>query len=511
MTLEWVLLLAKTLRRYLKKLSTHTVKNIYIKKLSTLQIAMFTFVALLFPVGTSFAAPVCVGGDIGVLDWNARDWPDPLNPTNASGDYVPTLTNTETNIGGVGGIDMTFTFSSDTTNANFIRSLENYADANGATGVDTINDDVTLVGPGGGEAGLAAVVNPTDTAGNPIDMDIFLDITFSDTLAGLEVTISDIDASGTREDIMTVTGFYMGIPVYPTLSVNPVTTATFTIGGINNNVATAIPGSGNRSPTLNPEDATLVVSFDQPIDSYQIIYGDNNEAGGNIGGLRGTSMANQFEFCQAFDIGGTVYTDADGDGAFSAGDTVLSGVTVELYDATGTILLETTTTLADGSYAFIDKAPESYVIRETDPSGYVSVTDSVGANDNEIPVTLTNSDLTNQDFLDILSADLRVVKDDSSLTYTPGTSGTYTITVTNLGPADVLNATVLDNLPAGISLTGPVTCVATGSASCTVSIGTTGGISFTDTAVSITADPTGTVNFVTYTVPVTFSNDMADY
>ena len=121
------------------------------------------------------------------------------------------------------------------------------------------------------------------------------------------------------------------------------------------------------------------------------------------------------------------------------------------------------------------------------------------------------ADNTATDITDIPLANLVVSKDDGALTYTPGDSGVYTIIVTNLGPDSVVGAVLTDNLPAGVTLSGPVTCVATGSASCTASTGVATDTSFTDTAIDITADATGTVNFVTYSVPVTFSNDMTAY
>lgn len=121
------------------------------------------------------------------------------------------------------------------------------------------------------------------------------------------------------------------------------------------------------------------------------------------------------------------------------------------------------------------------------------------------------ADNTATDNTEIPISDLQVTKDDGSLTYTPGDTGTYTITVTNLGPSDVSGATVTDTLPAGVTLSGQVTCVATGSASCTSPLAAVGDTSFTDATINITADATGTVNFVTYTVPVSFSADMADY
>ena len=457
------------------------------------------FLLFFLHAGGSFAAPQCVGGTIEMLDWNTRDWPDSINGSNSSGDFSSTLSHTETNIGGV---DFTFDFSSDFSDAIFQRSMENYADANG-TSPDSITDTPLVVGPGGGQEGLSVIVNPTDLSGTPIDLDVILDVTLSEAVSAIEVTLSDIDESGTRQDQVTIVGSFMGNIVYPVLSVNPTTTATFTIGGANNNIATAIPGAGNRSPTLNPEDATLIVNFTQPVDSYQIIYADANEIAGSVGGLRGITMANEFQVCPAFNISGSVYTDADSDGDFRAGDTALSGVTVELYDATGTTLLETTTTLADGSYVFTGKAPESYVIRETDLNGYVSITDSVGANDNEIPVTLTNADITNRDFLDIPTADLSVTKDDSSLTYTPGGSFAYTIGVSNGGPLGANGATIVDTLAAWATTVTWTCGTETGGAICP---NANGAGSLNETIAVFPANRS-----LTYTISGTYSTDMTVY
>jgi uncharacterized repeat protein (TIGR01451 family) len=447
-----------------------------------------------------YAAPQCVGGTTSTLDWNTRDWPDSLNPTNSSGDFSSTLLHTETN---VGGIDFTFDFGADFSDAIFQRSLENYADANG-TSPDPITDTPLVVGPGGGQEGLSVIVNPTDLSGNAIDLDVILDVTLSQAVSALEVTLSDIDESGTRQDQVTVVGSYMGSIVYPVLSVNPVTTATFSIGGANNNIATANPGAGNRSPTLNPEDATLIVNFTQPVDSYQIIYADANEVAGSVGGLRGITMANEFQICPAFSLSGTVFEDADGDGVFSAGDTVISGATVELYDSSGTTLLDTVTTLADGSYGFVDNPPESYIVREVDPAGYVSVTDADGGvNTNEIAVTLTTADIIDRDFLDIPSANLSVSKDDSALTYTPGTNFSYTIVVANAGPAAANGATLVDTLPAWA--TGATwTCGSvTGGAVCP---NASGAGSINETIATFPANSS-----VTFTISGIYSTDMSAY
>ena len=83
-------------------------------------------------------------------------------------------------------------------------------------------------------------------------------------------------------------------------------------------------------------------------------------------------------------ISGHVYSDNDGSGGFTGGDTALSGVTVQLYldnDGDGTLsagdtLEETTITLTDGAYEFPGVVPGAYLVVESDPSGYGSSADS---------------------------------------------------------------------------------------------------------------------------------------
>jgi len=104
------------------------------------------------------------------------------------------------------------------------------------------------------------------------------------------------------------------------------------------------------------------------------------------------------------------------------------------------------------------------------------------------------------------TADLTITKDDGSLTYTPGGTGTYTIIVTNGGPDDVVGATIADNLPDGVTLSGSWTCASSAGSSCSAASGG----SAAGTAVNLTADILngGTI---TVTVPVNFSANMSDY
>jgi sarcosine oxidase gamma subunit len=77
-------------------------------------------------------------------------------------------------------------------------------------------------------------------------------------------------------------------------------------------------------------------------------------------------------------IGGTVYTDLTGNG-LTSDDTVLSGVTVDLYKDvngdgvfdTGDTLYETTVSAANGTYSFTNVPPGKYIVVEVAPNGYI--------------------------------------------------------------------------------------------------------------------------------------------
>ncbi|RYD36137.1 MAG: hypothetical protein EOP85_18480, partial [Verrucomicrobiaceae bacterium] len=96
-------------------------------------------------------------------------------------------------------------------------------------------------------------------------------------------------------------------------------------------------------------------------------------------------------FYQAGSISGTVLADIDNN---DSGDEPVSGVTLTLKDASGNDIdsdslasgVQPTTTVTDssGAYIFVNLLPGSYRIVETQPSGYLSVGDVDGANNNTI-------------------------------------------------------------------------------------------------------------------------------
>lgn len=101
--------------------------------------------------------------------------------------------------------------------------------------------------------------------------------------------------------------------------------------------------------------------------------------------------------------------------------------------------------------------------------------------------------------------DISVTK--SSLNdFVPGGNDTYTIVVTNAGPAEANNLAVSDNFPDGVTLNGNWTCTATAGSSCNSGSGGASGDSSISLNVSVIAGGQATI-----TVPVVYSTDPADF
>jgi uncharacterized repeat protein (TIGR01451 family) len=178
---------------------------------------------------------------------------------------------------------------------------------------------------------------------------------------------------------------------------------------------------------------------------------------------------------------------------------VCSGVNGGVCPASGVGSLNEAITLPEGGIV-------TFVLTGTAPASPVQLQNTVtvalpqGATD---PAPGNNSSIDSNPILPL--ADLTITKSGTPNPYAPGQPITYTITVTNLGPADVSNARVQDVLPP--ELAGPFswTCAASGPGASCVPAGT-GSI---DTLVSL-ASGTSVVFTLTGPAPPTAQQDLAN-
>jgi uncharacterized repeat protein (TIGR01451 family) len=134
-------------------------------------------------------------------------------------------------------------------------------------------------------------------------------------------------------------------------------------------------------------------------------------------------------------IGDFVFVDANGDHKQSAGETGFLGATVELYNATGTTKLQTTSTDGSGKYLFSGLESGGYKVKFILPSGKTFVTPNTGTSTEDSDAgTGGFSSVINIDVVKLLGDILR-----NNLTIDAGVKadcninpGTLTTTIPNL-------------------------------------------------------------------------------
>ena len=177
-------------------------------------------------------------------------------------------------------------------------------------------------------------------------------------------------------------------------------------------------------------------------------------------------------------IGDTLFWDVDNNGgsAPSGADKPLAGVTVKLTYTTPAGVEKTLTTVTDenGKYSFKDLAPGDYVVtvdkaslatvcpectaQTHAPSGDLTASESQELSLTS-KVTLSPGAMTNndQDWAFTGVANTAIVKAIAEPTevpvggFTPGTSVTYTLTLTNEGPSPATGVIAQDKLPSGVT------------------------------------------------------------
>lgn len=177
-------------------------------------------------------------------------------------------------------------------------------------------------------------------------------------------------------------------------------------------------------------------------------------------------------------IGDTLFWDVDNNGgsAPSGPDKPLAGVTVTLTYTTPAGVEKTLTTVTDenGKYSFKDLAPGDYVVTvdkaslatvcpECTAQTHAPSGDLTAAEGQELSltskVTLSPGAMTNNDqdwaFTGVANtAIVKAIADPTEVPaggFTPGTSVTYTLTLTNEGPSPATGVIAQDKLPSGVT------------------------------------------------------------
>jgi hypothetical protein len=120
------------------------------------------------------------------------------------------------------------------------------------------------------------------------------------------------------------------------------------------------------------------------------------------------STGNNFLDTILYSVSGQIRYDSDNDGNLGDADNGLAGASVALFTdpngdgnpADGVQVGVAVTTTGTGNYTFPNVVPGKYVVVETNPAGYISTADSAGANDDSVPLTITNANSTGNNFLD---------------------------------------------------------------------------------------------------------------
>lgn len=201
-------------------------------------------------------------------------------------------------------------------------------------------------------------------------------------------------------------------------------------------------------------------------------------------------------------ISGVVFNDANGNGTLDDGEGGLASVTVQLQDADGNVL-EETTTAADGNYAFTGLAGGAYSVSQSLLPGSVATTPL------QVDVTLAESGAETVNFGQVVSADLRV-----DMTYSVNNKKIiFAITVTNDGPADALDAALTDVLPDTVAYVSAIstqgTCAGGKTVNCSFGTIASGGSATVTIQVNRVNTKEAVVNTATVTSSI-FDIDMAD-
>ena len=192
-------------------------------------------------------------------------------------------------------------------------------------------------------------------------------------------------------------------------------------------------------------------------------------------------------------FGDRVWRDVNGDGVQDAGEPGLAGVDVTLSD--GAAFNVSTTTVADGTYGFVDIPPGAYTVgidTASLPVGVIPTYDLDGTGTaHSTALTLApGDDRSDVDFGYQPLTDLRITKSVSPASRNGSGNLIYLIEVENLGPSEATGVTVTDNLPPELAAVATAGCAEDPGGVPTCTLGTIapgGSASYEITATIVTA------------------------
>ncbi len=205
------------------------------------------------------------------------------------------------------------------------------------------------------------------------------------TPGGVSTTVSDLRGHVAQGDTVTANFTIAAgttVPVQLSLVAYEAPTSSYSSSNaylqVITSVATGTYGPGTYSQTVTIPNSYFQVNFvcgaalpQLELNGSHVDYNfENRLDSADNGGTQAYALST---------LSGTVYADANANGSFGAGDTGLGGVTVYLYNGTGTTLLASTTTASNGTYSFGNLAPATYVVTETPPSGYIGEAPNTGS------------------------------------------------------------------------------------------------------------------------------------
>lgn len=208
------------------------------------------------------------------------------------------------------------------------------------------------------------------------DNDGTIDVTETTRISGVTITLTGTTDTGltvTRTTTTDVNGNY----IFDNIAQGVYTlTETQPTGYIDGRETAGTDFGGTAANTLNTQTILSITVPDQS-----------------------TTAATNYNFGEliASTISGTVYADFDNDGVVDAGETLLSGISIELTgtDDLGASVSITLSTDVDGNYAFTDLRPGTYTVTElTQPAGYFDGKETAGSTGGTVDNTIDNNTVT---------------------------------------------------------------------------------------------------------------------